>query len=474
MEEWSLLDLRRFGDNVALLDDTKDISYSELKNISDQIATAVDKRCLVFLLAENSVEAIAGYIGFLTHKIVPMMIDANLDDDLLASLEEKYTPSFIWLPASRKDLFHTPDIVCKVGNYVLLKRKEAAVTPMNNNLALLMTTSGSTGSPKFVRLSYRNIYSNTEAIIKYLRIDSSERAITNLPLFYVYGLSIINTHLRAGASIVVTKSTMFDRNFWKIFRDKSVTNFGGVPYTYEMLKKLRFLRMDLPELRYMTQAGGKLAPELHRQFAEHASKTGKAFVVMYGAAEATSRMGYLPAEQSLDKVGCMGIAIPGGRFELIDDDGKIIQTPEQTGELVYYGDNVMMGYAESLGDLSKDDEYHGRYVTGDVAKMDIDGYYTVVGRKKRFLKMFGKRTNLQEVETILMRQFEGREFVCAGKDDRMYIFVTDDNIVDNIIPFIGKKLGIHHSGFVVRCIEEIPKNDAGKVMYYKLEQYYDL
>ncbi len=196
---------------------------------------------------------------------------------------------------------------------------------------------------------------------------------------YVYGLSVINTHIFSGASIVVTDKTLFQKEFWQLMKDFEVTNFNGVPYTFEMLMRLRFLRMKLPALKIITQAGGKLDPELHLKFAEYAAQNDKKFFVMYGAAEATARMGYLPAEKSLDKIGSMGIAIPGGRFELAD------------GELIYYGDNVSLGYAECGEDLSKDDERHGKLITGDLAKVDDEGFYTIIGRKKRFLKMFGSK-----------------------------------------------------------------------------------
>lgn len=173
-------------------------------------------------------------------------------------------------------------------------------------MALLLTTSGSTGSPKLVRQSYKNIAANTDSIIDYLELDASERSISTLPMNYTYGLSIINTHLKVGASLILTEYTLVQRDFWTLFAEYEATSFGGVPYTYEMLDKLQFFRRKLPSLRTMTQAGGKLLPVLHKKFAEYADKEGKKFIVMYGQAEATARMGYLPAQKSLEKYGAMG------------------------------------------------------------------------------------------------------------------------------------------------------------------------
>lgn len=468
-----MFDLKKFGENTALITETKKISYSELAELSNKIGDVVGGRCLIFFLATNSVDSIAGYLAFLNKKIVPLMVDAELNFELTKNLFEIYKPAFIWLPKNLRENFSECTEVFSTENYILLSTGNKNFYPLNDELALLMTTSGSTGSPKFVRQSYKNISANTKSIVEYLQIDENERAITNLPMSYVYGLSIINTHIFSGASIVVTDKTLFQKEFWQLMKDFEVTNFNGVPYTFEMLMRLRFFRMNLPALKKITQAGGKLDPELHLKFAEYAEQNNKKFFVMYGAAEATARMGYLPAEKSLKKFGCMGIAIPGGKFELVDVDGKIISTPETVGELVYYGENVSLGYAESGEDLIKADERNGRLETGDLAKFDAENFYTIVGRKKRFLKMFGKRINLQEVEHILREEFRGLreefEVACTGIDDKMKIFITDENFLKDVAPFLSEKLNLHPAAFAVKFITEIPKNSSGKVIYKDLE-----
>ena len=455
-----------FENKIALITETSEVSYSELKKISKKIGDAVGRRCLVFLLATNSVESIAGYIGFLNKKIVPVMIDAELNITAVKNLLKIYRPEFIFLPKTLQENFSF-DAALELENYILLSTGEKNSFALNDELALLMTTSGSTGSPKFVRQSYKNISANTKAIVEYLQIDENERAITNLPMSYVYGLSVINTHIFSGASIVVTEKTLFQKEFWQLVKEKNVTNFNGVPYTFEMLMRLRFFRMKLPALKKITQAGGKLDPELHLKFAEFAAQNDKKFFVMYGASEATARMGYLPPEKSLQKIGSMGLAIPGGRFELVDENGNLISKVDEVGELIYYGENVCLGYAEVGDDLIKGDERHCRLETGDLAKVDAEGFYTVVGRKKRFLKIFGKRINLQEVEHIIRQEFE-IEVAAAGKDDQMQIFITDEKFVEKIVPFLSEKLNLHPSAFKVKLIETIPKNSSGKIVYSAL------
>ncbi len=467
-------DFSQFPERTALICEQKCLSYRELAEISTEIASAIPSRVPVFLLARNSPAAIAGYVGFVQNGIVPVMIDAALDAGLLTALRAAYCPSYAWIPAERAEEFQPSRTVLRRDEYVLLDLAEKNPFPLHDDLAILMTTSGSTGSPKLVRQSYDNLKANTESIVKYLKLNEDERAVTNLPLHYVYGLSVLNTHLAVGASVVVTEKTLFDRSFWQLVREQEVTSLSGVPYTYAMLKRLRFFRMDLPALRTLTQAGGKLDPELHNEFAAYADAHGKKFVVMYGAAEATARMGYLPPQDALEKVGAMGVAIPGGRFALVDEAGEEITAADTVGELVYYGANVTLGYAESGADLVRGDERHGRYETGDLAQRDADGYYTIVGRKRRFLKMFGKRTNLQEVEHILRQYFGEVEVACAGVDDHLHVFVTQEELVPEIVPFLSAKLGLHHTALTAKCIAEIPKNASGKTVYRELEQYYDV
>ena len=467
-------DLKSFAEMPALFMENEVWAYSKLFDTSEKIAGLIPTRSLVFLVCSNTPASIATYVGFINHGIVPVMVDKELDGELFQSLLEQYSPAYIFAEEAHFDFLDRYTQTLHIEGSVLYDTGEQQSYPLHEDLALLMTTSGSTGSPKLVRQSYENLHANTSSIAAYLHLDETERAVTNLPLHYVYGLSILNTHLAVGASVVVTEKTLFDRSFWQLMRDKEVTSFSGVPYTYAMLKRLRFFRMDLPALRTLTQAGGKLDPELHSEFAGYADAHGKKFVVMYGAAEATARMGYLPPQDALEKVGAMGIAIPGGRFALVDETGAEITAVDTVGELVYYGANVTLGYAESGADLARGDERHGRYETGDLARRDADGYYSIVGRKRRFLKMFGKRTNLQEVEHILRQHFGEIEVACAGIDDNLYIFVTQEELVPEIVPFLSAKLGLHHTALTVKYIAEIPKNASGKTVYRELERYYDV
>lgn len=460
--------------NIALIQDNGEvITYNTLNDLMFNLSTFFSKKSLVFCLCKNSIGSILGYTTFINYHQVPLLLSYDLDESLLSNLIFTYKPNYFWIPKEKVSYFLGYRVLFNIYDYVLLKNDEAEIHELNDDLALLLTTSGSTGSPKLVRQSYKNIESNTQSIVNYLGINSSERAITTLPMNYTYGLSIINSHLYAGATILLTDKTFFDKSFWNFFKSEKATSFGGVPYTYEILNKLNFFRMDLPSLKTMTQAGGKLLPQLHKKFAEYAISAKKDFIVMYGQTEATARMAYLPADKSLKKYGSMGIAIPGGRFELYDLNEANITNPNVTGELVYYGDNVTLGYAEKLEDLSLGDERKGKLVTGDMAYFDEDGYFYIVGRKKRFLKVFGNRVNLDEVERMIKDEFDVTDCACSGYDDHIYIFLIDNKNIDQVKQFLINKTHLHSTAFKIMAIEIIPKNEAGKINYKELEKYFN-
>lgn len=454
-------------ENVAAISDNGNkVTYGELMSFSNRVMDVLPERSLVFSLCHNTIGSLMGYVAFLSTRNVPLLLSADLDKELLHYLLDTYQPNYLWMPQKMVDQFDGKVVMSEYG-YSLLSYSDKKID-MYPELALLLTTSGSTGSPKLVRQSYTNIESNAQSIMQYLELDETERPITMLPMNYTYGLSVINSHLLVGATILMTDESYAQKKFWDFFKSQGATSIVGVPFTYEILKKLRFFRMELPTLRYMTQAGGKLLPELHKEYAEYAIANDKRFYVMYGQTEATARMSYLPYKRSLEKYGSMGIAIPGGTFHLIDVDGTDIEKADVVGELVYEGPNVTLGYAECQYDLSKGDERKGILVTGDMAKRDEDGYYYIVGRKKRFLKIYGNRVNLDETERMIQSQFDGMECACVGEDDHMQIYVTGKNMETDVTEFITNKTGLNWKAFTVRYIEEIPKNESGKKNYQKL------
>ena len=443
------------------------LTYAELLADGDRIAAKVGRRCLIFIICTNSFESVATYIGCLRAAIVPVLLSHSLDPALMDSLVESYRPAFLFGPAAA--LEGRPELRedFRLGDHILTTTGYEPDYDLHDELALLLTTSGSTGSPKLVRQSYCNIRSNTESIIEYLGIGPDERAISTLPMHYTYGLSIINTHLASGARIILTEASVMSKIFWALLKREEATTFGGVPYIYEMLKKLRFEKMDTHSLRYLTQAGGRLDAMLLREMCDICDRRALRFIVMYGQAEATARMSWLPWEYAREKCESIGVAIPKGKFWLADKDMQVIEESGMVGELVYEGPNVTHGYAESRHDLARNDERGGRLFTGDMAKRDQDGFYYIAGRKKRFLKLFGSRVNLDEVEALLNR--EGFGCACAGNDDQLLVFFEGILAkLPDVEKYLGERLGLNYSGFKVLPIKSIPRNEAGKVLYSAL------
>lgn len=461
-------DLAVYMDRPVAIDESGSCLYNnELLKLGQELESIIE-RDLVFCFCENTFGSLGGYIAFIQNGIVPLMLDAGKDSVLLDNMIRIYKPRFLWLPKVLVSNFPNYCIVYTYVDYVLLQTTDSICEVLNQNLAVLLTTSGSTGSPKLVRLSYDNIRSNAESIAEYLNITADERPVTSLPMYYSYGLSVINSHLLKGATILLTDKPVIQKEFWTFVKEQKATSIAGVPYTYEMLKRLRVFRMDLPELKTMTQAGGKLNADLAKEYMEQAAGSGKKFIVMYGQTEATARMSYLPFDKACEKYSSIGIAIPGGKFSLIDERGDEIKESNRDGELIYAGANVSLGYAECREDLAKGDENLGILHTGDIARRDEDGFYYITGRMKRFVKIYGNRVNLDATEQLVKEVTTA--CACVGIDDKITVFTTESGKEEEIRSLLMKKTGLNIRAFAVRVIEEIPKNPSGKVQYAELSK----
>lgn len=449
-------------EKVAVIDDSGlSLTYGNLCNYADELKKTLPHRTLVFILAENRIGSLVGYTSFLSNRVVPLVLSNNTEKSLFDNLFETYKPEFLWLPENRASEFSSGRPIYSVFGYALVKTGNP--TPqMYENLSLLLPTSGSTGSPKLVRHSYRNIEANAENVMNLFGLTPSERAMASLPMHYTMGLSVIASHLFAGATILLCGKSLLDAGFWKMLKD-AATSFTGVPYSYELLSKLRFFRMDLPDLKVITQGGGKLTLEMWQQLAQYAHDKGKKFIATYGQSECTARMAYLPAELALSKPCSIGIAEPGGQLSLVNNDGIETFEGEDIGEMIYRGENVTLGYANSLEDLLKGDENHGIMHTGDLARRDADGCYYIIGRLKRFLKIFGLRIGLDEVENLIRSTYETDVF-CSGTDEELIVKVTNSKIVEEIPAFIEDKTHLFHQRIKMVLVDKILRNEAGKVI----------
>ncbi|GAA3449538.1 AMP-binding protein [Dactylosporangium matsuzakiense] len=412
---------------------------------------------VVFLRMPTCVESVVHYVtAFETGRPVALL-DPGLTDETLLEFVERFEPAAVFGPVPQE----LPKRYQLAGDAWV--RETAPETAPHPDLAVLLATSGSTGDPKFVRLSRRAVLSNTDSIIEALGITAAEVAISTLPFYYSYGMSVLNTHLAAGAAFVVEAEGLLGRGFWPAVDEFGVSSLALVPSQYEMLVRLRFDPTRYPALRTLTQAGGRLRPELVRDFHERMAAVGGRLFVMYGQTEAAPRLTTLPAGRLGEKLGSVGPAVPGGRLSIRLADGTETTAPDVSGEVLYRGPNVMLGYAETAADLAHGDVAGGLLVTGDLGRLDGDGYLFLEGRIKRFGKVFGVRLNLDDIERMLPVPA-----AAVSCDDGVVVFVAQGE------PFmfrrsLADRLKLHWSGFDVRSIEAFPLLSNGKVDYRALE-----
>ena len=446
--------LASFKKNIALiLENHKSITYNELLTNSKKISKKLNKKKkLVFLLGKNNLETIIGYIAFVNQGYAVMLLDFKINNLFLKNLISAYKPNYIFCDKKKVANKNIYKSILRFKDYKLLERKKHKEITINKDLMLLMSTSGTTGSPKFVKQSYSNVLSNTQEIIKYLGINSKDITITSLPISYVYGLSVINSHLFAGSTIILTNCSMVEKKFWDLIANFKVNSFSGVPYNYSIIEKI--FKKSIPNsLKYTTQAGGKMNNVLLKNIIKIYKKNKIKLIQMYGAAEATSRMSYLNWKNVDKKIGSIGKPIPGGKFYLIDNRSKVIKENDKKGELVYQGKNVCMGYAQKLSDLSLPDLNSGLLKTGDIAYRDSDGFYYIVGRKNRYTKIYGIRVDLSELELILLKK--GIDTIMSeGRENKINIYFKSSKNIKKGIKYISKITSININVFVSKILSK--------------------
>lgn len=427
-------------------------SYGRLASEVERWANLLksESKKLVFCYAQNDALSVCCYLGAIEAGQAVALLDAKLAVEFRDQLEVLYKPDFIFGT-------HTPELHQPTREDRLWKAARPTESGVHLQLSLLLSTSGSTGSPKFVRLTSSNVLSNADSIRQALGITKDDRTIASLPLNYSYGLSVLNSHLAQGASVVLTDEALTSRNFWDLIREQECTSMAGVPYSYQILRRLDIEGMNIPSLRTLTQAGGKLSNELITHFHQVMIRRQGRFFVMYGQTEATARISILPADRLPAKLGSVGPVIPGGRLSI------------EGGEVIYRGPNVMMGYANERKDLALGDELGGRLATGDLGYLDSEDFLFHTGRAKRDMKLFGIRINLDEVEALL-RVHGPTAVVRQGDKLVAYCEHGDDAALAGLRNELASKLSIHRTVLDFRRIGAIPTTANGKIDYRQLEQ----
>lgn len=425
---------------------------------------------MVFLISENTLDFIINYFVLIQNNFLILLLDSKITKSEFTNLFKIYKPSFVCLPSSvEMNIELKSEIINLTNHYRILKFKEDD-RYINKELCLLLKTSGSTGETKFVKLTYKNIRNNVVGIIDKLKINSNHTTITTLPAEYTYGLSILNTHLYSGASIVMNKRSIIEKNFWKNVIKYKVTSFGGVPFTYEILKKIKFEKIlnDKIKLKYLTQAGGKISDEMHYYLLNTLKRNKIKFFPMYGATEATSRMSILDYKFS-HKIGSIGKPLKNCKFFIMKNN-KRIDKPNQIGTLFFKGKNIFCGYAKKKVDLIKLSKSN-ILDTGDFASFDDEKFFYIKGRKKRMLKILGIRLPLDDLENQIS-SFINLNIKLTGNDKKLIIFSDTKNFQkkSEYLKKISKFLNINSSVLEFKFIRRFPRTVSNKIDYKALEE----
>lgn len=439
-------------------------TYGELETLSLEYKKFIPERSLVMILCDYSVETVAFYYCQMTNHVVPILVDKNLDNELLLRLIKTYEPQFIWCWHGIMSILpeQLPDIVIQREAHVLIHMSFERCN-INPKLALLLTTSGSTGSSKLVRLSYKNLRSNSEAFAASIGLHKNDRGITTMPMHYCFGLSVLHMHWIYGACIYITEYSMINIKFWNFFEDSNITNFFGVPYTFDMLKQIDFLEKEYNSLRFLLLGGGKLSNELQIEFGKKLREKNIKFYIGYGQTEATTCISTLSYKKVEEKLGSIGRPLSGINISVENPNEK------DEGELVCTSQSVSLGYAVDKRDLARGDDNAGCLYTGDIVYVDEEGDIFIKGRKSRFVKILGARVSLDELETILMECFTNVQFACVGKDNKIRIYYSKKGIEKDILQFCKKKISIPRKMVECYFINELPYLSNGKVNYKDLE-----
>jgi acyl-CoA synthetase (AMP-forming)/AMP-acid ligase II len=352
------------------------------------------------------------------------------------------------------------------------------IAPAADGEALILYTSGSTGQPRGVVQTYRNVDANTRSIVAYLALSERDRAMGILPLFYCYGLSVLQTHLLVGGSVFLDPRFAFPRVVVDAIASEACTGLAGVPLTFELLRRDvgdETLRSTLRRgaLRYATQAGGAMAP--HTADWVRAALAPARLFVMYGQTEATARLAYLPPERAAEKPGSIGIPIPGVELRVLDPDGRELPAGE-VGELVARGDNVTPGYLDAPEETAA--VFRGGALhTGDLGYRDAEGFLFLVGRAKEMLKVGGHRVSPLEIERVLARHPAVLDVAVAGRPDAIrgelpaaFVVVREGQGVSEVAlrAHCRRSLPPHCVPHSVVFVSSLPRSGAGKVLKQEL------
>ena len=459
---------KKFGKKKAIVFKGKGISYFDLEKFYKK-NNFFEKNSLVLLLNDNSIESIMFYILIMKLKNVSLMIlESNSNEKSILEILKNYQLNYIIIPQKKIEYINNKsNLLLKFGHFLVFDNQNYKVKSINPHNKLMLTTSGSLGSSKFVSLSLQNLKFNSNQIVDYLNIKKEDNVITTMPISYSYMLSIINTHFEVGATIHINSNSIFQREFWDYFKKKRINSFSGVPYHFQILEKNNFKFLNTQQIKYITCAGGKLDEKIIKKIYNFCHKKRIKFYSMYGQTEASPRISYLPHNYLKEKPSSIGKGMKGTKIWLEDEKGKKINKVNKIGELVCAGKNVFNGYCSSRKDLTKKINKKKFLKTGDLAFYDEDKFFFICGRKSRIAKIFGIRINLDELEKRLSS--EKKTVVCKSNGNKIYLFTRSKVNKKKLIEAAEEVTMQNRSAFEIITLNKFPMTNSGKIKYSSLQ-----
>ena len=469
-----------FASDKLFLEGKESASFRDLYNSSRNLAANLERefghKKNILLISSNDLYFLKSYLGIIKSGNICIPLDPNIESENYNFIFNLTNPAAIFTTGQIKEKLGIKDVKCiqpeDLTGYTSISTdsREPEMTD-ENDCAEIIFTSGSTGKPKGVMISHRNLIANTESIIAYLKLSQSDRMLVVLPFYYCYGLSLLHTHLRVGGSIVFNNGFIFLGGVIRNLLDYKCTGFAGVPSHFQILlrKSELFKKTHFPDLKYVTQAGGKLATIFIDEFRE--SQPDVRFIIMYGQTEATARLSWLPPELYEKKRGSMGKGIPGVELKVINENGEKIR-PGEIGEVIARGDNIMLGYFQDE-EGTRNSIRNGWLYTGDLGTVDEEDYIYLTARKKEIIKVGGKRISPKEIEAVILQipevvdcSVEGVTDELQGEALKATIVVnrTGKNLIDEqvIKQYCSKHLALYKIPKYLEIKSEITISATGK------------
>lgn len=450
--------------------------YDGVQRLSSWFENNIEKGHKVILLMPNSNYSVISYLAIMKSGNVVVPLNPAIEEDAFIDIVERCDSAYLITSEQVKKRLNpeVDHIITENEINSIINRNEIIAwqsgTTEPDALAQIIFTSGSTAKPKGVMISHRNIIANTSSIIEYLQLTQHDIIEIVLPFFYCYGLSLLHTHLKVGGSVVLNNTFILLNSVINDFNKYKCTGFAGVPSHFQILlrKSDSFKTTTFPYLRYVTQAGGKLHTTFIKEFCN--SQPDIQFVVMYGQTEATARLSYLPVERLNDKLGSIGKGIPNVELKVVNSEGEKVEVGE-IGEIIAKGDNVMLGYYNEAVETANTIKDNWLY-TGDLARVDEDGFIYHAARRKEIIKVGGRRVSPKEIEEVIVGiegvvdcSIEAFDDEVLGEAIKAVLVVnkTNRNISEAFVKQIcADKLANYKIPQVVEFIDNLKVNSTGK------------